>query len=435
MADAEAAANIKKDWDKAVAYTLSDDDIDRAKLLLGLDVAVSAREYVTKASWDSIRNFAHGCGNDNPLHCDEDYGATTRWGSIIAPSMMAGIINMPLLGEKLDPEIKAKTKGLFRGIHVFVSGSEWTFYAPIYPGDTIYSYAGEETIEVKPSEFAGRTVTLIRRDVKFNQRGAVVAVYKVRRILSERKAAATKGKYSGIEPATYKDEDIARIDEIYANEKVRGTQKRYWEDVVVGDSLGTMAKGPLTVTDVVCFHAGGYGFVPYAPCVGRLAYKNRQRIAPFYIKNEQGVPDVAQRLHWDPKWAQAIGNPMAYDYGVMRENYIFHYLTDWCGDDGWIARQYDEIRKFSYIGDTQIITGEVVGKRQDGAQFLVDVMVSMTNQRGEKTVNCEASIALPSKEGGPMVLPPVPVELQRRTDQMWARHGEFLKQRRAHANS
>ena len=47
-----------------------------------------------------------------------------------------------------------------------------------------------------------------------------------------------------------------------------------------------MAKGPLTVTDVMCFHSGGYGFVPYAPCVGRIAYKNRKRIPAFEIDFE-----------------------------------------------------------------------------------------------------------------------------------------------------
>lgn len=423
--------NLQQEWEKAVSYTFNDEDIERAKLLLGVDEAAKDREYVTTASWDSIRNFAHGCGNDNPLHCDPQYGETTRWGSIIAPAMMAGVINKPLLGDKIPAEIKAKTKGLFRGIHVFVSGGEWTFYNPIYPGDTLYSYKGEDTLEVKPSEFAGRTVTQIRRTVKFNQRGQVVAIYKMRRILSERKAAAKKGKYSEIKPATYTDDDIAAINEIYANEKIRGADKRFWEDVQIGDSLGKMAKGPLTVTDVICFHAGGYGFVPYTPTVGRLAYKNRQRIAPFYVKNEQGVPDVAQRLHWDPKWAQAIGNPMAYDYGVMRENYVYHYLTDWCGDDGWVARQYDEIRKFNYMGDTQIITGEVVKKYEDNGRMLVDVVVVMTNQRAEKTVYCEATIALPSRANGPVVLPEVPLEVQRRTTEAWGRHGELLQASRA----
>ncbi len=123
-----------------------------------------------------------------------------------------------------------------------------------------------------------------------------------------------------------------------------------------------MAKGPLTTTDMIVFHAGGYGFVPYEPCANRIAYKNRQRIAPFYVKNEYGVPDVAQRVHWDNAWAQAIGNPMAYDYGVMRDCWLSHYITDWMGDEGWLVSQSSEIRKFNYIGDSHVFSGEVVGK-------------------------------------------------------------------------
>jgi acyl dehydratase len=432
MSQDSVAEGVKQDWEKATAYSLTDDDIERAKLLLGADTASREREYIQTATTDNIRNFAVGCGNDNPLHCDPEYGETTRWGSVIAPSMMAGVINKPLLGDPMSGELKAQTKSLFRGIHVFVSGGEWTFFKPIYPGDTIYSFKGEETLEVNPSEFAGRNVVQVRRDVKFNQRGEVVGVYRIIRILTERKTAADKGKYGKIEPQTYTDEDIAKIDEVYAAEKVRGAELRYFDDVNVGDTLGAMAKGPLTVTDVVCFHAGGYGFVPYAPTVGRLAYKNRKRIAPFYVKNQYGVPDVAQRLHWDPAWAQAIGNPMAYDYGVMRENYVYHYLTDWCGDDGWVTRQNDQIRKFNYMGDTQMITGEVVAKREENGQFLVDVMVGMTNQRGEQTVKADATIALPSRTT-PALLPKVPDDLQARVTQMWKRHGELLLAKRQRA--
>src|SRR5690606_25584692 len=152
----------------------------------------------------------------------------------------------------------------------------------------IYSFSGQESLEEKRSEFAGRSVIRINRHVKVNQRGEVVATYRVLSVLTERKTARTKGKYADIQPATYTDEDIAKIDAIYGAEEVRGGETRHWEDVAVGDSLGTMAKGPLTVTDVICFHAGGYGFHPYAPTVGRLAYQNRKRIPAFYIKNEQG---------------------------------------------------------------------------------------------------------------------------------------------------
>ena len=203
-----------------------------------------------------------------------------------------------------------------------------------------------------------------------NQRGEVVASMRMLAIHTERKTAREKGKYSAIEPATYTDDDMARLNAIYAAEEVRGGEPRWWEDVGVGDAVGPMAKGPLTTTDMIVFHSGGYGFTPYTPCANRLAYENRQRIAPFYVKNEHGVPDVAQRVHWDSAWAQAIGNPMAYDYGVMRDCWLTHLVTDWMGDDGWLMRQHSEIRKFNYTGDSHILTGEVTAKRvEDGRGF------------------------------------------------------------------
>lgn len=426
MADAKEKLLESEEWQKATDYAITDEDIERQKKLLGYMSPSKHREYNQTATADNIRNWSHGCGDDNPLFCDPDYATGTRWGGQIAPGMMIGSVNSPMKGDKTPNEIRALRKSLFRGVHVFVSGSKWDFYRPMRPGDTIYSYNGDETAEVKDSEFAGRSVIKVRKDVKVNQRGEVVAVYRILSILTERKTAKKKGKYSAIKPAEYTDKEIADIDEIYAAEQVRGAETRYWDDVKPGDSLGKMAKGPLTVTDVICFHSGGYGFVPYAPTVGRLAHKNRKRIAPFYIKNEQGIPDVAQRLHWDPLWAQAIGNPMAYDYGVMRENYLFHYLADWAGDDGVITHVHDEIRKFNYMGDTQIITGEVTGKREENGQSLIDVKAVFTNQRGEETVKATATIALPRKNRMAMY-PQVPEDLAEEAARMMARHWELSK--------
>lgn len=420
---------LKKEFDNATGYELTDHDIERARLLLGVDLASRDSEQIWTATADNIRTFAYGCGNDNPLHCDQDYARSTRWGDVIAPSMMAGVINKTMRGDPLDPELKAKTKSVFRGIHVFISGGEWTFYKPIYPGDTLFCFQGAESIDVQPSEFAGRKVNRITRQVKVNQRGEVVAVYRYREILTERKTAAKKGKYAETEPAKYTDEDIARIDEIYANDKPRGADTWYFEDVKVGEKLRPSASGPLTVTDTITFHAGGYGWVPYGLRVGRMWHKNRNRIAPFYIKNEAGIPDVAQRLHWDSEWAKAIGNPVAYDYGVMRENYIYRYLTDLAGDNGWVYRQYDEIRKFNYLGDVQFIDSEVVGTRQENGLNLVDLKVTMINQRGEETVRCDASIALPSRGNGPVVLPEAPADLKQRAIKMMARHWELSAQK------
>jgi hypothetical protein len=425
--------DLKQEFDKATDYSLTDNDIERARLLIGVNTANKQTEHITTASYDSIRNFAWGLGDDNPLYCDEFYGDRTRWGSQIAPNSMGQIIGAPMYGDPMPEEIKKGTKSLFRGIHVFVSGGSTDWYRAIYPGDRLFSFFGEESLDVKESEFAGRSVIQIRRDVKLNQRGEVVNVHRVLRVLTERKTARERGKNNDIHATDYTDTDFERIDAIYAAERRRGAETRWWEDVKVGDALPAMVKGPLTTTEVVAFHAGGYGFVPYGLKSSRLAYLNRMRIPAFFVKNEHGVPDVAQRLHWDSAWAQAIGNPMAYDYGVMRECWFHHYVTDWAGDEAFVVRQHDSMRKFNYHGDVQFLSGEVVGKREEGETFLVDLTLKMTNQRDVETSFGEATVSLPSKIAGSALIPEVPAEIQRQADMMWARHVELAAQKRSEA--
>jgi acyl dehydratase len=341
---------------------------------------------------------------------------------------MIGIaVNKPLLG---DPPDKSRRRPSFRGIHVFVSGSTWTWYRPVVAGDQLYSFGGTESVVEKKSEFAERSILITGAGVKMNQRGEIVAISRTLAIHTERKTAREKGKYAELKPAVYTDDDIARLDAVYAAEQVQGSKPRWWEDVNVGDVLNPMAKGPLTETDMIVFHAGGYGFVPYEPCANRVAYKNRQRIAPFYVKNEYGVPDVAQRVHWDSAWAQAIGNPMAYDYGVMRDCWLSHFLTDWMGDDGWLVTQSSQIRKFNYMGDSHLLTGEVVGKRIEDGRCLVDIELRGTNQRDTVTCPATATVALPSREHGSVELPEPPADLQAQATALMQRHNELTQERR-----
>jgi acyl dehydratase len=418
------------EFEKATDYSFKEEDIERAKALVGVYAPAPSREHLTTATHDAMRNFARGYGDDNPLYGDEDYGAATRWGAQIAPPMIPIGLNRPLYGDAPKERVRRPS---FRGIHVFVSGSTWDWFRPIYAGDQLFSFGGTESVVEKRSEFAERSVLVTYASIKMNQRAEIVAISRTLAIHTERKTAREKGKYSAIEPATYTDEDIERLDAVYAAEQTRGAETRWWEDVQVGDVIQPMAKGPLTETDMIVFHAGGYGFVPYAPCTNRIAYKNRQRIAPFYVKNEYGIPDVAQRVHWDSAWAQAIGNPMAYDYGVMRDCHLSHFLTDWMSDDGWLVRQSSEIRKFNYIGDTHVITGEVVGKRVEDGRCLVEIEMRGTNQRDVVTCPGTALVALPSREHGAVVLPTPPADLRQQAAERMERHGQLVRERRATA--
>jgi len=424
------AQEISQEFEQATRYELLDADIERAKLLIGIDTPNKRREHISVATPDAIRNWALGMGDDNPLYVDEEYGPTTRWGSQIGPGVFMGHIKTPMLGDPVPDEIRGQTKSLFRGIHVFVSGGTWDWYRPLFPGDRLYAFSGEESLDVKQSEFAGRSVIQVGRNVILDQHGEVVGVYRILRVLTERKAAREKGKNASIEPTVYTDADIERIDAVYAAEPVRGSEPRYWEDVTVGDELPDMVKGPLTVTEIIAFHAGGYGFVPYGLRASRVGYKNRKRIGPFYIKNEYGIPDVAQRVHWDSAWSQAIGNPMAYDYGVMRQCWFYHQVSDWMGDDAFVVRLEDSIRKFNYQGDTQFLTAHVVGKREDAGMHLVDLEMKMTNQRDLETAYAKATVSLPSRAAGMALLPGVPDEIAERAARMYARHNELLAEKR-----
>ncbi|WP_319447727.1 MULTISPECIES: MaoC family dehydratase N-terminal domain-containing protein [unclassified Mycobacterium] len=414
-----------KDFD----YAIKDEDVEKAKLLLGIDVPNVRDEYYRTATPDGIRNFARGYGDDNPLFADPEYGVNTRWGSQIAPPMIQIAMSKKLYGDPIPAEIHAETKRLFSGVHLFVSGQDTEWYRPVLPGDQLYAFGGLESIEEKQSEFAGRSIIRIQRQVHINQRAEVVAIVRTILISTERKKSRERGKYMDIEPAKYTEEQIAELDAIYAAEGPRGAEPRYFEDVKVGEQLPKMAKGPLTLTDIISFHAGGYGFAPYGIGPARVGYKNRQRVPKFYINNAAGIPDVAQRLHWENEWSQSIGNPMAFDYGVTRECWLTHYLTDWMGDDGWLVRQHDEMRKFNYIGDAQVITGEVVAKRTDGPNTVVDIEFRATNQRGEVTAPATATVALPSRELGPVVLPSPGDDLARKAVSMWQRHHELRRSR------
>jgi len=129
----------------------------------------------------------------------------------------------------------------------------------------------------KQSEFAERAVHEWTAEVFAALDGPVLAAQYRLMIRTERQKARERKKYDDIELARYTDDDIAAIEAQYASERPRGAEPRFWEDVSEGDDVGPLVKGPLTVTDMICWHAGmGMGLYAVAPL--RIGAKNRQRI-------------------------------------------------------------------------------------------------------------------------------------------------------------
>jgi len=104
----------------------------------------------------------------------------------------------------------------------------------------------------------------------------------------------------------------------------------------------------------------------------------------------------------------------------MRAAWVSHLVTNWIGDDGWLAEVDLQMRGFNYHGDIHNCTGAVTAKG-DGPEDVVSLEVFATSQRDEVTTRGTAKVLLPSKDTGAVVLPVPDVELRRRGAQVASR--------------
>jgi hypothetical protein len=262
----------------------------------------------------------------------------------------------------------------------------------------------------KVGDFAGRAVHEWSAEVFAAAGGPVLSGQYRLMIRTEREKAVDRAANDAVELRPYTDEEIARIDAALSVERDqrRGADPRWWEDVDEGDELPPLVKGPMRVTDMVVWHTG-MGMGLYGVKALRLAYDQRQRMPRFFRPDDLNIADVQQRVHWDPSWARAAGNPTTYDYGRMRETWLIHLCTDWMGDDGWLWKLECQFRKFNYVGDTHWMRGRVTRKYlADGDRPAVDLEVWGENQRGDTTTPGHASILFPSHDHGPVQLPDAP---------------------------
>ncbi len=391
---------------------ITDEAVARLRARIGVAEPHPQPPYYTLPTHDTFRNVAVAYGDDNPLWCDPTYGASTRWECSIAPPPLVG--GDTLIGEDEVTEVAPEHRDLMqgdplRGVHAFYSASAREWWAPLYPRRRTFRRNALVAVLDKPSEFAGRAVHEWTGQVFRDETGTLLSAQYRNMVRTERTKARERKKYGSIELRPYTDEQIAEIEAQYDRERPRGAQPRWWEDVSEGDEVGPLVKGPLTVTDMICWHAGmGMGLYGVKPL--RLGYQNRKRIPRFFHRDELNVPDVMQRVHWDPEFARRAGNPTTYDYGRMRETWLIHLCTDWMGDDAWLWKLDCEFRRFNYVGDTHWLRGRVTRKYlADGDRPAVDLELSATNQRDEVTTPGHATVLLPSRAHGPVRLPDPPV--------------------------
>jgi len=353
-----------------------------------------------EATKDTIRHFVEGIGDDNPLFRDEEYAKKTKYGSIIAPG---SFLYTYMWGAQLGSG--------FTGVHAWYSGGDWEWYRPVFLGDAFKCIIILRDVEAKKGRMTGANIYVDYGDVVYlDQKGEIIGKERSHTVWAERELSGSAGKERGIPKVAYSKEDWIKILDMYDNEEVRGSEPRYWEDVQVGDRVGPMIKGPLSVRDILAWLMGAGS--PFFRA-HKMEFKAEMRHPKMleYVE-ELGEADVPELVHIFDAYARAIGVERAYDYGNQRMSWLCNLFTNWVGDDGFLWKMSGDERAFNQVGDITMFEGKVTKKYIEEGKCCVDIEAGGKNQRGVWSMPPRSStVILPSREYGPVVYPKPSPEL------------------------
>lgn len=338
------------------------------------------------ASRDSIRHLVDGVGDVNPLFQDEKYAQNTRYGRLIAPPFWLYSIFPTWIPQGL------------KGVHAFHSGNDWTFYKPVFEGDTITPELTFTHFDVKQSKFAEKTVIVHYDDNYFNSKGELVANAKAWSVRAERSTAREKGKYSKLQlPHPWSEKELVEIEEQVLAEQIRGKEVRYWEDVKEGEELPPLVKGPLGITDIIAWCIGCCPVPLKALGASLRDYRRHPKWA--FRDPKTGALEPTFAVHYDVDAAKSAGVPYMYEIGVQRQQWLMQLLTNWAGDEGWLKTCYGKYTRFIYLSDVIWLRGRVIKKYVDDAgETCVDIETWANNQRNENVMPGQSTVILPSRE-------------------------------------
>jgi acyl dehydratase len=100
--------------------------------------------------------------------------------------------------------------------------------------------------------------------------------------------------------------------------------------------------------------------------------------------------------HYDPVYAEKQGHRAIFVNTMHIAGFVDRIATDWAGPYSRVVRRKVSLLGSIYAGDTMVGRGRVVDKRCDNSgrapRYLVDLEVTVTNQRGE--LCCPAAVTV-----------------------------------------
>lgn len=89
-----------------------------------------------------------------------------------------------------------------------------------------------------------------------------------------------------------------------------------------------------------------------------------------------------QDVHHDKTRAQELGSPDIFMNILTSNGLVGSYVTDWAGPEAILKSVNIRLGAPNFPGDTMVMSGEVVAKREEDGKYFVDLTVAGKNSKG-----------------------------------------------------
>jgi acyl dehydratase len=375
-----------------IRTTITDERLAELKSKVGVPKTRTYEDWElddAKVLRSQIRSWAVLLGDMRPLFVDADYAAASPWKTLIAPPSVLTCY------EQIDPEVES-----LPGSQSILERAIVEWERPIRLNDILVPSSEIESVDdVTQGAVEGRVVAMTVATEVQNQDRAVVGRMRLAYRCVERGTAAQRALFGERSDAhMHTKADIDALREEYKQERQRGAEALYIEDVKAGMELEHVLKGPTTRPKYLGRMVGNWYW-------GHLqGWEKYDSIPELFFKNENNSPEPIAATDWGHHRAQRWGGlPGALDSNSERIHYFSHLLLNWMGDHGHPSRMNLQFPIQNMVGDVTRSYGRVTGTRVDGERGIATLDLWQENQLGERVTTGTAEVFLPTRSGGPAI--------------------------------
>lgn len=143
--------------------------------------------------------------------------------------------------------------------------------------------------------------------------------------------------------------------------------QRPFDDIAVGEELPRLVKGPLTTMHLMRWSAA--------------------------IENWH-------RIHYDRGFATEHDKlPDLLVNGSLKQQFLFQFLKQWAGPEGWVWKVKFQLRRMNKVGETISVWGRVTAKYALPDYGLIEIELGIVGEDRTESTPGSAWVALPYRSG------------------------------------